>query len=180
MSHLTMPFRRACFVVVVLALAAVMIGTPAHAQQAMGSGTHDQMAKPMMGMGRGAINTDAAGLAVQGYDVVAYQTAMQATRGVAQFTATHEGATYRFASAENRDRFLAEPARYVPAYGGYCAMGVAVNRKFDIDPMAFTIVDGRLYLNKDLGTRRAWMRDIPGNNAKADTNWPNVMRIAGF
>lgn len=164
-----------------VAMVTALSATPVLAQQPMAGGAmQDQMAKPMMGMGRGAINTDASGLALQGYDVVAYQTAMQPTRGSEEFTATHDGATYRFASAENRDRFRADPARYLPAYGGFCAMGVAVGRKFDVDPLAFTVVDGRLYLNKDLGTRRMWMRDISGNNVKADANWPTVQRIAGF
>jgi YHS domain-containing protein len=140
----------------------------------------DRMATPMMGAGRAAINTDESGLAIRGYDPVAYQTAMQPTRGLSSITASHAGATYQFASTENRDRFLADPARYVPAYGGYCAMGVAGGRKFDIDPMAFTIVEGRLYLNKDPRTRSMWMRDIPGNNTKADANWPAVMRQTGF
>lgn len=133
-----------------------------------------------MGGGRGVLNTDADGLALKGYDPVAYQTAMQPMVGSPAFTAMHEGATYRFASAENRDRFVADPARYAPMYGGYCAMGVAGGRKFDIDPMAFTVVEGRLYMNKDLRTRRAWMRDIPGYNAKADANWPTVRALRGF
>lgn len=180
MSQPSRTFRRMSAVMLTLLACATVSAAPADAQQAMRGGARDQMDKPMMGMGRGAINTDANGLAVQGYDVVSYHTAAQPARGLEQFTATHEGATYRFASAENRDRFMAEPARYKPAYGGYCAMGVAANRKFDVDPMAFTIVEGRLYLNKDMGTRRAWMRDIPGNNSKADANWPNVMRLAGF
>lgn len=180
MPQSSMLFRRIFLAVFTAAVGAALSVTSAQAQGTTSSGAHDAMAKPPMGQGRGAVNTDDAGLAVQGYDVVAYQTAMQATRGIPQFTATHDGATYRFASAENRDRFVADPARYIPAYGGYCAMGVAVNRKFDIDPLAFTLVEGRLYLNKDMGTRRAWMRDVPGNNMKADANWPQVMRLAGF
>lgn len=138
------------------------------------------MTKPTMGSGHGAVNTDANGLAVQGYDVVAYQTVMRPTRGTEQFTATHNGATYRFASAANRDRFVAEPERYVPAYGGYCAMGVALGRKIDISPTAYTVVAGRLYLNKDWFTSRRWRLDVPGNNVTSDSNWPAVMRIPGF
>lgn len=172
--------RRVSAVIVALSVAAAMGTTPAHAQQATGGGMQDQMAKPTMGMGRGPVNTDVSGMALKGYDAVSYHMGASPVVGSEAFVATHEGATYRFASAENRDRFMADPGRYVPAYGGYCAMGVAGNRKFDVDPMAFTIVEGRLYLNKDMGTRRSWMRDITGNNAKADANWPNVMRSAGF
>lgn len=172
--------RRLAAAVALASLSLAATAAQSSAQQAMGGGMQDQMAKPMMGMGHGAVNTDASGLAVQGYDVVAYQTVMQPTRGSEQYTATHGGATYRFASAENRDRFVAEPAKYVPAYGGYCAMGVAGGRKFDVDPTAYTVVEGRLFFNKDARTRTAWMRDIPGNNTKADANWPAVMRITGF
>jgi YHS domain-containing protein len=132
------------------------------------------------GAGRGVVNTDDAGLALKGHDPVAYQLSMQATVGSPAITATHEGATYRFATVENRDRFVADPARYAPVYGGYCAMGVTGGRKFDIDPQAFTVVDGRLYMNKDMRTRAAWMRDIPGHNARADANWPRVQLQRGF
>lgn len=130
--------------------------------------------------GRGAVNLNANGVILHGYDAVAYHTAGEPVMGSEEFTATHDGATYRFASAANRDTFLADPARYAPAYGGYCAMGVAVGQKYDVRPEAFRIVDGRLYMNKDLRTQRAWARDIPGNNDKADTNWPQVMRLPGF
>jgi YHS domain-containing protein len=120
------------------------------------------------------VNADAAGVAIKGYDVVAYQTQGVAVAGTPSHTATYRGATFRFASAANRAAFVAEPARYMPKYGGYCAMGVAVGRKFDIDPTAFKVVDGTLYLNKDAATQRAWQRDIPGNIAKGDAKWAVV------
>ncbi len=119
-------------------------------------------------------NTDAEGIAVKGYDVVAYQTQSAAVAGVAAFVAIHQGATYRFASAANRDVFVAQPARYLPQYGGYCAMGVAFGRKFDIDPTAFRVVDGKLYLNKDAATQRMWLRDVPGHIVKGDAQWDAV------
>jgi hypothetical protein len=87
-------------------------------------------------------------------------------------TATHDGATYRFASAAHRDAFQADPDRYLPVYGGYCAYGVANGHKVKVDPEAFRVVDGRLYLNYSKGVQSKWLKDIPGNIAAAERNWP--------
>ena len=119
----------------------------------------------------GRTNLD-GGVAVKGYDPVAYFTQTAAVRGDASIAADYDGATYRFASAGNRDAFLADPARFVPQYGGFCAYAVANGYTAAIDPEAFTIHDGRLYLNLSKGVRRRWERDIPGNIAKGDANWP--------
>jgi hypothetical protein len=119
-------------------------------------------------------NVDSSGLALQGYDPVAYFTEQKAVRGRPQFTATHEGVSYRFFSAANRDTFVAAPAKYLPQYGGYCAFGVASGYKAPIEPEAWTIVDGKLYLNYNQSVRRQWSSDVPGNVRKADTNWPAV------
>lgn len=118
-----------------------------------------------------AVNTDAAGLALKGYDPVAYFTLQRATPGDPQFTAEHEGATYRFASAANRDTFRTEAAKYAPQYGGYCAFGVAGGYKVKVDPEAFTVRDGKLYLNYDARVQRRWLEDVPGYLAKSETNW---------
>ncbi len=111
------------------------------------------------------------GLALDGYDPVAYQTEQRATPGSAAFTLTHEGAVYRFASEASRAAFEADPARYLPAYGGYCAYGMARGYRAKIDPRAFTVVDGRLYLNYSLEVRDRWSKDIAGYLQKADANW---------
>lgn len=111
------------------------------------------------------------GLALDGYDPVAYQTEQRATPGSAAFTTTHEGAVYRFASEASRAAFEADPARYLPAYGGYCAYGMARGYRAKIDPRAFTVVNGRLYLNYSLEVRDRWSKDIPGYLQKADANW---------
>ena len=97
--------------------------------------------------GSSPINVDDNGVILHGYDAVAYQTAHQPVKGSPAFTAAHDGAIYQFTSAANRDAFKAAPAKYAPAYGGYCAMGVAVGKKLDGDPAAFTVANGRLYLN---------------------------------
>jgi YHS domain-containing protein len=119
-------------------------------------------------------NVDASGLALKGYDPVAYFTDGKPVLGKAEFSASHEGATYRFASAANRDAFAAAPAKYAPQYGGYCAFGMASGYKAPIEPDAWTVVEGKLYLNYNQSVRRQWSSDVPGYVRKADANWPTV------
>lgn len=78
------------------------------------------------------------------------------------------------APAANRHAFSAAPARYLPAYGGFCAYDVAVGKKLDVDPEAWRVVDGRLYSNLNKKVQKTWLEDVPGNIAKADTNWPEI------
>ena len=121
-----------------------------------------------------AINTDKEGVAANGHDLVAYFTDHNAVPGSASFTATHDGATYRFATAAHRDAFQAEPEKYLPLYGGYCAYGVANGYKVKTDPEAFSIVDGKLYLNYSKDVQRKWKEDIAGYIARADSNWKSI------
>lgn len=130
--------------------------------------------------GKTALNVDDNGVILHGFDAVSYQTAAAPVRGTASYTATHEGAIYHFASAANRDVFKANPARYAPAYGGYCAMGVAVGKKLDGDPAAYTVFNGTLYLNVNPKVRGMWAADMAGNEVKARKNWAEVQRHAGF
>lgn len=122
----------------------------------------------------GESNVDSSGLALKGYDPVAYFSEKKPVRGKPEFTATHEGTTYRFASATNRDAFAAAPAKYAPQYGGYCAYGMASGYKAPIEPDAWTVVDGKLYLNYNQSVRSRWAGDVPGYVRKADANWPTV------
>jgi YHS domain-containing protein len=121
----------------------------------------------------GTIN-DVDGVTIKGYDPVAYFAENRAVPGNAAFTAQYEGATFRFASAEHRDLFLAAPEKYVPQYGGFCAYGTSQGYKAVIDPQAFSIVDGKLYLNYDQSVRANWVKDIPGYVSQADKRWPSV------
>ena len=118
------------------------------------------------------INTSWTGLAIKGYDPVAYFTDGKPVKGDAQFDFDYRGATYRFASAANRDRFIKEPDKYLPQYGGFCAYAVSRNYTADTDPLAWRIVDGKLYLNYSRDAQQKWEQDIPGNIKKGDTNWP--------
>jgi len=113
--------------------------------------------------------------AIRGYDPVAYFTQRAPVKGSKEFRHEWRGATWYFASAENRDRFAADPDGYAPRYGGYCAYGVALGSAPEIDPRAWSIVDGKLYLNYNLPTRALWEKDIPGYIRKADANWPAVL-----
>ncbi len=114
------------------------------------------------------------GAAIGGTDPVAYFTEGRPVPGRADITHAWGGATWRFASTANRDAFAADPARYAPAFGGFCAYAVARGYTAKIEPEAWRIVEGRLYLNYDLKTRAIWERDIPGEIRKAEANWPRL------
>jgi hypothetical protein len=122
----------------------------------------------------GAINHD-NGVAIQGYDAVAYFTRNAAVKGSQAFAHTWNGVRWHFASAEHRDAFASDPGRYAPAFGGYCAYGVSRGYAVDIDPEAFAVVDGTLYLNYSKSVQRTWNQDRPGFIEKARRSWPKVL-----
>lgn len=114
-------------------------------------------------------------LAVGGYDTVAYFKAGRPAAGNDQFSTQYKGATWRFASKENLDAFVAKPMAYAPQYGGYCAWAVAQGYTASGDPQVWKIVGGKLYLNYDRSVQAKWEKDIPGFIAKGDRNWPGVL-----
>ena len=115
-------------------------------------------------------------LAVGGHDPEAYFTEGRPVKGERQISPRHLGAEWRSASAANRDAVAAAPDKYAPQYGGFCAYAVASGYKAKIEPDAFTIVEGKLYLNYDQSIQRRWRRDIPGYIRKGDRNWPEVSK----
>jgi len=115
------------------------------------------------------------GVAIRGADPVAYFTEAAAIKGSAEYEYEWNGATWRFASAENRDLFASNPEAYAPQYGGYCAWAVKDGYLASVDPEAWKVVDGKLYLNYSPGVQRQWQQDIPGNIAKGDQNWDAVL-----
>lgn len=115
------------------------------------------------------------GVAVRGTDVVAYFTQGKAIPGSRNFAAQWKGATWYFSSAANRDLFASNPTQYAPQYGGYCAKAVSEGNLAPTDPEAWKIVNGKLYLNYDKTVQAEWLKDVPGNIAKADRNWPAVL-----
>ena len=124
-----------------------------------------------------ATATDDNDVILAGHDAVAYFTQNEAVLGSAEFTAQHDGAVYRFASAKHRDMFRANPEKYAPAYGGYCALGTSFGKKFEVDGKAFQVVEGRLYVNKNLSVYKTWRKDIPNNIVKSEGNWPTIRDI---
>lgn len=109
--------------------------------------------------------------ALRGYDPVAYFTLNEAVVGERSIYFDYANTRFYFASDQHRQLFLAEPVRYLPQYGGYCAYGMSRNFVVSIDPNAFTVADGKLYLNYSLGVRNTWLDNAPEYIAKADLNW---------
>ena len=116
------------------------------------------------------------GIGIKGHDPVAYFDQGRAVAGKPELSVEHGEVTYRFATPEHREAFRADPAKYLPQYGGFCAFGVAGGYKADIDPEAFSLVDGKLYLNYSKSIRTNWLGDVPGYIGKADGKWPEVAK----
>ena len=121
------------------------------------------------------VNVTRDGLAIKGYDTVAYFSEGRPVKGKKEFQYEWNGARWRFASAEHRDLFKSNPTRYAPQYGGYCAYAVSQGKTADIDPYAWNIVNGKLYLNLNRDVQKLWSKDIPGYIRKADRNWPRIL-----
>jgi hypothetical protein len=118
-----------------------------------------------------AYNIDSDNVAIHGYDTVAYFTEGKAVKGSGQFEHVWEDARWHFASAANRDLFTTNPDRYAPQYGGYCALGIAAGEFAHVDPEAWTIVDGKLYLNKSKKLMEIWRESTPTHLWISDHNW---------
>ena len=118
-----------------------------------------------------AYNIDADGVAIHGYDTVAYFTDAKATKGKSEFEYVWEDARWHFASATNRDLFTANPERYAPKFGGYCSAGVALGEYADADPEAWKIVDGKLYLISTKENREVWQKAQNAHIGYAEYNW---------
>ncbi|QUM85095.1 MULTISPECIES: YHS domain-containing (seleno)protein [unclassified Moritella] len=120
------------------------------------------------------VNANSNDIAISGYDTVSYFTKGTPTKGSNNFTAAYNGAIYQFSSASNRDLFKADPSKYAPQYGGFCAMGVALNKKLDTDPTAWHIRGDKLYLNYNKAVQTKWNTDIPGYIETAQVNWIDI------
>ncbi|MEO1475303.1 MAG: YHS domain-containing (seleno)protein [Pseudomonadota bacterium] len=152
-------------------MAVFAVAAPAHAQ---------------FGFGKKDFIYEKSGYAIDGYDTVAYfdldATALDddglptvsAVKGDPEFSAEYNGATWIFATAENRDKFQADPAKYAPAYNGYCAYAAAQGNLAKTNPNAWRVIDGTLYLNFNSNIQRRWVRDIPGHISQANANWDDL------
>lgn len=121
-----------------------------------------------------AKNVDKAAVAVSGYDVVSYHMKSGPTPGSGWHVSEYDGVTFLFANKKNKRTFDRDPDKYLPAYGGFCAYGVAVGKKFYSDPLAWHIKNDRLYLNLDDKIQSKWLKDVPGFIEKADKNWKEI------
>ncbi|MEM1382201.1 MAG: YHS domain-containing (seleno)protein [Pseudomonadota bacterium] len=125
--------------------------------------------------GKDAVFTNWLGYAIRGYDPVAYHKEGRPVEGSSDFTHDWQGATWSFASADNRDLFAADPEAYAPQFGGYCAWAVSQGYTAPVDPNAWDIIDGKLYLNYNTDIQSRWRKDIPGHIASATANWPGIL-----
>jgi YHS domain-containing protein len=112
--------------------------------------------------------------AIKGYDPVAYFTDSKAVKGDKQFSYQWQNAEWHFASAANLAAFKANPEKYAPQFGGYCAYGVSYGAAPPVDPTAYSIVGGKLYLNYNHAVSDKWQKDTAGYISKADKNWPGI------
>jgi YHS domain-containing protein len=125
------------------------------------------------------INTDKNGAALKGYDPVAYFTDNKPVKGNPQFQAAYNGGTYYFSSAENKKLFEADPKKYEPQFGGFCAYATSKGYTAKIEPDAFQVLNGRLLLQYDTDVRDLFNKDPQGNLKKADQNWPGIVDKKG-
>lgn len=121
----------------------------------------------------------ASNAAVNGYDTVAFFTDAKPVNGSPFIAAEYEGATYFFATEEHKKLFTANPAKYAPQFGGFCAFGVAIDKLFPVDISTWQVRDGKLYLNLNADILQKFNADFAGNTAKADTNWPGLVAKNG-
>jgi YHS domain-containing protein len=121
-----------------------------------------------------SINVNAHGLALGGYDPVAYFDTGKPARGMATIAASYGGARYLFVNEAHRKTFLGDPKKYVPEFGGFCAVGTSYGEKVDIDPETGQVVQGKLYLNSNPKARALFDNDPAGTINRAEHNWPTV------
>jgi len=112
-----------------------------------------------------------------GYDLVSYQTGKKPLPGNGNYLSQVDGVNYIFSNKENLEVFNESPEKYLPQYGGYCAFGASVGKKFIGDPNVYQVVNEKLYFNLDNGIKTVWVKDIPGNIKKANKNWKEIETI---
>lgn len=154
----SLPLARMIAVVAAVLMAQAMVVTPADAGKA----------RYYTGL--------VSGVAVGGYDPVAYFTAKKAVRGSKEFETEWDGVKWRFSSAENRDAFVKSPTSFAPQYGGYCAYAVGIGQTAKGDPRQWKVVDGKLYLNYNRSIKSRWERKQSYYIKSGDKNWPKLSR----
>jgi len=121
---------------------------------------------------------DANGVILSGHDAVSYFTMDKAVKGYAGISAVHDGAIYHFSSEANRDAFKANPSKYAPQYGGFCAYGAAIGAKFPVDPTVFAVIDDKLYVNNSANVSKLWTAKQSKAIALADKKWSSIREVS--
>ncbi len=121
------------------------------------------------------VNVTSDGVTIKGYDPVAYFIEKRPVNGSPEFEYVWHGARWRFAGAAHLDAFSQDPEKYAPRYGGYCAYAVSQGKIADIDPEAWTIFEGKLYLNLNKDVQKLWEKDMETYIRMADKNWPHIV-----
>jgi YHS domain-containing protein len=134
---------------------------------------------PAFGQNKSLLNLDKQGVAIQGYDPVAFFTQNKPVKGRPEFESKYNGARYLFATAEDKATFDANPAKYEPQFGGFCAYAASQNHTAPVKIEAFQIVNGRLLMQYDLDVQKTFNKDTQGNLQKADKNWPGIVQKEG-
>lgn len=134
---------------------------------------------PLLAQNKTLLNLDKNGLAIQGYDPVAFFTQGRPVKGQPQFESKFNGARYLFASAENKTAFDANPAKYEPQFGGFCAYAASEGHTAPIKVDAFMVVNDRLLMQYDQDVKKLFEKDPQGRLAKADKNWPSLVQKYG-
>ena len=122
------------------------------------------------------VNVDSSGLAIKGYDPVAYFTLNKAVKGKKEFSVEYKGNKWSLSSEEHKQAFLSNPEAYTPQYGGFCAFAASKNSIAKTDPEAWTIHNNKLYLNYSKSVRSTWLNDKVANIVDADGYWPELMK----
>lgn len=134
---------------------------------------------PLAAQAKKLLNVDKDGVAVHGYDPVAYLLEGKAVKGETQFQSSYGGATYYFQSAADKEAFDREPGKYTPQYGGYCAMAMTMGKLEDVDPNYFLVHDGKLLLQRNEKAHMMFGKDPAANHKKADENWEKLQAQQG-
>jgi YHS domain-containing protein len=129
--------------------------------------------------GKTLVQTDKRGVALEGYDPIAYFTDGKPQKGGANIEATYNGALYHFTSQAHRETFEKAPSKYAPAYGGYCGYAASIGKVRPADPLLWSIVDGQLIVQHTKGAVELWEKDVKRNKAKADKFWPKLVEVKG-
>ncbi len=125
---------------------------------------------------KGDVYVNSKGLAIKGYDPVAYFVNAKAQKGKKGITHTHAGNTWRFVNEANKKAFIANPVAYIPQYGGHCAYAASKNSIAPVDPRAWEIRNNKLYLNYSKRIHNKWLPNADANIVKGDANWKHLAK----